>query len=120
MKELNSYAILICDEGNEIEYVKQLRKMNVINHIQSQYGRWGSTKKTTQNIPLDRIVEDPWFKDSQKSYFIQLVDFCAFALLRREQPIKDQMKYRIHTAFNILRPVLNIKANSKDAEGILR
>ena len=58
------------------------------------------TGAVTKNIPIDRIVEDIVFKDSAKSYFIQLADFCAYALRRRERPIPSRSKYGIHTVFN--------------------
>ena len=35
-----------------------------------------------KNTVIDRILEDPFFKNSEMSYFIQLADFCAYALLR--------------------------------------
>lgn len=40
----------------------------------------------TKNIPLERIIEDPVFKQSHQSYMIQLADCVAFSLLKREVP----------------------------------
>jgi hypothetical protein len=76
-------AILICDEGQQFEFTKRIRKMRVHNHISSSYGVW-EDGKSTKNITIDQFIEDPFFKDSRSSYFIQLVDFCAYALLRME------------------------------------
>lgn len=47
----------------------------------------------TRSIPVELILEDPVFKVSQRSYFIQLADFCAYALLRRERPLASKTKY---------------------------
>lgn len=116
----NSYAILFCDEGNNIEYTRLRRRMGVYNPIQSQYGVWKETGSASRNIPVNRILEDPVFKDSKQSYFIQLADFASFALLRQENQIASRNKYDIHTAFDLLEPILVTKAYSKDKRGIIR
>lgn len=115
-----SYAILICDKGKEIAYTKLVRRMYVYNPIPSQIGVWLDTGQSWKNIPLDRVVEDPFFKDSAQSYFVQLVDFSAYALLRRERPIPSKTKYGLDTAFNILSPILVREARRSDPEGIIR
>lgn len=85
-----SYAMLICDEGKESEYTRLVRKMGVFNPIPSRYGVWQDTGRATRNIPIDRIIEDPFFKNSERSYFIQLADFCAYALLRKEKHLASK------------------------------
>src|SRR5215510_8856836 len=84
------YTILICDEGQEVQFTRRLRKMRVHNPIPSDRGVWEDTGAVTKNIPVSRILEDPFFKDSSTSYFVQLVDFCAYALLRMEKPIPSR------------------------------
>ena len=73
-----------------------------------------------RNIPINRIVEDLIFKESQRSYFIQLADFCAFALLRQENPVPSRSKYGIDKAFATLEPILVREASTKDPLGIIR
>jgi hypothetical protein len=73
MQARKSNAILICDEGNEVEFRKRIRRMGVYNPIPSNQGTWGDTDEFTKNIPLDFIVEDPIFKKSHESHFIQMV-----------------------------------------------
>lgn len=113
------YAILICDEGKQAAYTKLRRRMGVYNPIPSMRGTWPSGSRT-QNITIDRIVEDPIFKDSRYSYFIQLVDFCAYALLRRTAPVESKTRYGLHVAFNILSGILVTEAVRSDPEGIIR
>ena len=60
---------------------------------------------------IDRILEDPFFKQSDQSYFIQLSDFCAYALLRQERPVESKTRYGLDQAFNLLEPI---------SEGIIR
>ena len=76
----------------------------------------------TKNIPVSRILEDPFFKDSSTSYFVQLVDFCAYALLRMEKPIPSRTKFGYDKMYEILRPVCVQECNRKDPRklGIIR
>ena len=120
MQAWDSHAILISDEGKEAAYTRLARKMHVYNPIPSQYGTWQGTKNTCKNIPIERIIEDPFFKDSQQSYLIQMADFCAYSLLRREKPLPSKTKYGLDEAFNLLKPILVTEASTRDPEGIIR
>ena len=94
LQEWNSYAIIICDEGKEAIHTELVRQM-----------------QNPENTEGNRILEDPFFKPSNQSYFIQLTDFCAYALLRKERPIESKTKYGLDKAFNLLIPI---------SEGIIR
>lgn len=120
MEAWGSHAILVIDEGSELEFTRLYRKMSVYNPIPSSHGVWKDTGEFTKNIPLDRIIEDPFFKDSRRSYFIQFVDFCAYALLRRENPVESKSRYGLDKAFNELNPILFTGASRRDPEGIIR
>jgi hypothetical protein len=115
-----SRFLVVCDQGKEVVYTRLARRMRVYSPIPSRYGTWSDAGSTTKSIPLDRMIEDPFFKDSKQSYFIQLVDMCCYALLRREYPIASRSRYDVHTAFSQLAPVLCREASGKDPEGILR
>ena len=115
----DSYAMLLWDEGKDAEHRKLTRRMRVMNPIPSRYGEWPEGT-VTKNIPMDRIIEDPLFKKSEQSYFIQLVDFCAFALLRAENPLASRSKYGLDKAFRRLHPICFRAANKRDPHGIVR
>lgn len=119
MQAWNSHAILICDEGKESYYTLLCRRMGVFNPIPSKYGQWPEGE-THRNIPIERIIEDPIFKNSKYSYLVQLADFCGYALLRRENPLPSKSKYGLHTAFNLLSPICVREANPRDPDGIIR
>lgn len=112
-------ALIISDRGKEGPYTKLIRRMGVFNHIPSQYGSWDGGKRT-KNIPTDRVIEDAIFKDSKSSHLVQMADLCAYALLRRERPLESKNRYGIQKAFDILSPVLNRNASTKDPDGIVR
>lgn len=120
MEEWNNHAMLICDEGKEAEYTRLVRKMSVYNPIPSRFGLWQDTGQPTKNITLSKIIEDPIFKESDKSYFVQMADFCAYGLLRREQHLASKNKYGIHQAFDELKKVAVRACNLRDPMGIIR
>mgnify|MGYP000417189624 CR=1 FL=1 len=120
MESWGSHAILICDSGKETNYTRLARKMQVFNPIPSKFGTWLDTGTGTKNIPIKRIIEDPFFKRSEQSYFIQLADFCAYALLRQERPIPSKTKYGLDKAFDLLDPILVREATVYDPRGIIR
>jgi hypothetical protein len=120
LQDWQTYGILICDEGNEATFTRLLRKLRRFNPIPSRRGVWRETGKPIKNIPIDRILEDPFFKRSYQSYFLQLVDFAAYALLRRERPLASKSKYGLDKAFANLKPILVLDANPKDPDGIIR
>ena len=121
---LNLYrarAFIIADEGREREITTAIRKMHLFNPIPSHYGEWAPGART-KNIPTVRIIEDPVFKQSHRSYFLQLADSVAFALLKREVPSTPSVKkYGIHEMFEeALRGVCFRDASPRDPLGIVR
>jgi hypothetical protein len=114
-KEKGAYLLLFCDQGQEAAFTRRIRKMRVHNPIPSRYGGWAPG---AGNIPLARFVEDPIFKDSEASYFVQLVDFCAYALLRMERPITSRTALGYDTAYNLLKPIAFKGANPNDPKGL--
>jgi len=120
MEAWDSRSILIIDEGYQPEYTRLTRKLHVFNPIPSSRGGWSDTGTPTKNIPIDRIIEDPFFKSSDQSYFIQLADFCSYSLLRRENPLASKTKYGLDRAFTGLTPILVSQASRHDPEGIIR
>lgn len=101
MQAWDSHAMLICDEGYETQFTRMMRKMAVFNYIPSKYGKWAGAG-AAKNIPIERIIEDPFFKPSDASFLIQFADFVAYALLKQERPTANSTKYGIGAAFNIM------------------
>ena len=121
LKKYRARAFIIADEGREKEITSAIRRMHVFNPIPSRYGQWAPGQRT-QNITTDRIIEDPVFKPSDRSYFLQLADFVAFALLKREvAPTPLVRRYRIYEMFETaLAHVCFRKASPGDPLGIVR
>jgi len=118
MEARDSYAIIVSDEGKEAEYTKLVRKMGAYNPIPSKFGTWDGGTATGKNIPISRVLEDPVFRQSDASYFIQMVDFCAYALLRKEVPLSRIPD--LSNDFALLDPICFKMANRSDPFGIIR
>jgi hypothetical protein len=119
MAEWKSNALIFNDEGKD--YTALIRRMAVYNPIRSQYGRWPDGNEF-KNIPTDRILEDIVFRKSHKSDFIQMADFCAYALFRSEYPIPSKAKYGLDSAFDLLHPICIKSAFRNDPKhlGVIR
>lgn len=119
LKAHDAFGVLVCDEGNEgklITMVRKMKKHNIIPDMVAVFGVGG-----TRNIPIDRIIEDPLFKASHASYFLQLADFLAFGLLRSETPHHNTHSY-VKNAFDLLdtKLVKNAFASDPKKKGIIR
>ncbi len=121
LKAYRARAFIIADEGREREITTAVRKMHVFNPVPSRYGEWASGSRT-QNIPTVRIIEDPVFKPSHRSHFLQLADFVAFALLKREvAPTPTVKKHKIDKMFDEALAVKCFRhASPRDPLGIVR
>lgn len=120
--ENRSYILRMVDEGKDVELRKVARRSAIYNMVGSQYGAWedGSPAK---NIPNDRLIEDPIFRSSERSYFLQLADFVAYALLKSETPPTPLVaRYRLNECYERLKPIIITKASNKDPRklGIVR
>lgn len=118
MKNNSCKAILFFDAGNEIDTKKMVRKMCVINGIPSKYGGWGNGD-LCKNIPLDSVVCDAQFADSEKDYFIQIADLIAYSLLCKYVPSKCVGRYALENAYDFLEPILLKQACRKNPLGIV-
>lgn len=91
-------AMIFADEGKEHQITRAFRKRAVFNPIPSAHGGW--PEGASKNIPIQRIIEDPIFKQSHQSFLIQLADCAAFALLKKETPLMAKTaKYGVPSFF---------------------
>jgi hypothetical protein len=119
MQEWKSRALVVCDEGKD--YTGLIRKMRRHNPIGSQFGVWRDGG-LTKNIVLNRIIEDVFFRKSHRSYFVQVADFAAYALLRSERPLASKSKYGLDKSFELLRKICLPECFRRDPRklGIIR
>ena len=124
----NDEAKLFFDEGNEKKIKTLTRKMRRYNPIPSLSPMgWGKEEMYTsqsgysyKNIPVVHILEDPDFRESSDSYFIQLADLVAYSIYRKEEPTEKFIKNDFVNDYKILEPVLVKQASRNDPYGIVR
>jgi hypothetical protein len=120
--DLNSQIMSIVDEGRAAELQRAARRSKIWNPVGSMFGAWGDGS-SFKNIPNDRLIEDPIFKQSHQSYFLQSADFIAYALLKSEAaPTPHVSKYELATAYSLLEPICVKRASARDPRklGIVR
>ncbi len=115
MAEWRSHAVIIHDEGKDYSHV--VRRMGIYNPVPSRYGKWPGGL-TYKNMPVERLVEDIVYRDSRNSPFIQMADFCAYALFRSEYPLASKTKYGLDKAFEVLAPICVAAASESDPRGL--
>ena len=117
-QEWGSYAVCVSDEGKD--YALLTRRMGAFNPIPSMFGGWKDG--LTKNIPLERLVDDFFYRQSHKSYFIQVVDFCVYGLLRSEKHLAAKNAIGIHKVFDLLEPICQKQCTNSDPRklGIVR
>jgi hypothetical protein len=114
LRKRGRWGIILFDRTREGEIRRLMRRLRIFNPIPSMYGAWPGGE-TTMNITTDRILRDPIFVDSHSDYLIQLADFAAFALLKREVPPTPLVsRYGLDKGFAVLDPVLNKAAHPRD------
>jgi len=74
-KTLDGEKYMIINDGQEDDkIIRQLRKLRAYNKLNTSYAG-------TVDIEIRSLIEDPLFKYSKNSYFLQYVDHIAYATL---------------------------------------
>ena len=106
------FGIVVNDEGYD-KMVRQLsRKMRVYNPIPSHYGGY-------YQAPVVKIIEDPFSRHSQYSYFVQLADMSAYLARLRHDHTPSQTKWGIHKLYKRIKPRYMLEASKKDNYGFV-
>ncbi len=109
-------GIILCDHTDDRKLLRLTRRMRRYNPVPSQPG-FGTAYR---NIPLNYVIEDPSFRDSGHSYFIQAVDLAAFLLYQHFAPSSYVRRKSAQNYFLRLEPILCKHASSTDLLGIVR
>ena len=109
-------GLLIADKTDEKKLTRLMRQMRQYNPIPNQPQRGSGFR----NLKVLRIVEDPVFRDSSHSFFIQACDLLTFLLYQRLSPSAYMKKKSANNYFGLLDAILCKQASSSDTEGIVR
>jgi Protein of unknown function (DUF3800) len=108
---------LILPDFSEVKKITNvLRKMRRYNPVSNQAAHGAGYR----NILITNLVEDPYFKDSRTSYFVQAADLAAFLTYQKLAPSCYIRSKAAANYFDRLKPVLCRVASSSDPDGIIR
>ncbi len=109
-------GVIIADSTDARKLVRIIRRMRRYNPVPSrpEYG------EGYRNILLQTVIEDPWFKDSAESFYIQAADLCAFLLYQHLAPNAYMKKKSGQNYLERLQPIFCTVASTTDPLGIVR
>jgi hypothetical protein len=110
----HEHGIILPDHTDNKKLTQLLRKMRHYNPVPSQI-----QNSSSRNLVLTRIAEDPNFRDSAHSYFVQATDLVAYLLQQMYEPNQYMKKKSGHNYFKRLDPVLCKVACNKNPLGIV-
>lgn len=110
------HGLVIPDRTDVKKLTRLARKMRRYNPIPNQQ----SFGQGYRNLTISHIVEDPYFKDSEHSFFVQACDLAAYLLYQEISPSSYMRRKGGHRYFTRLEPILCTHASSSDARGIVR
>jgi len=114
--DIDNCGILFPDNTDNKKLRRILRMMRRYNPVPNQ-PQWGVGYR---NMALRVIIEDPGFKDSVDSFFIQAADLAAFLLYQKHSPSGYMRKKAGHNYFERLDPILCRVACANDPQGVVR
>ncbi|MGL4511528.1 MAG: DUF3800 domain-containing protein [Lacipirellulaceae bacterium] len=109
-------GMILPDRTDDKKLTQLVRRMRAYNPISNQVG-FGLGSR---DLKLKLIIEDPVFRDSQHSYFVQACDTCAYLLRQHLAPNQYMRRHGGHNYFRLLSPVLCKVASTSDPLGIVR
>lgn len=115
-KNADDKGLIFPDRTDDKKLIRLLRKMRYFNPTPNRR-EFGPGYR---NVRVTYIIEDPSFKDSGLSYFIQAVDTVAFLLNQKLKPNAYMKKKKGDNYFDRLEPALCKVASTTDPLGIVR
>lgn len=108
-------GMLFPDNTDVKKLTALIRKMRYFNPIPNQQ----SFSAGYRNLTLQNTIEDPNFRDSSNSYFIQAADLVAYLLYQHYAPNAYMKKKQGNNYFLRLDPILCKVASSRNQYGIV-
>lgn len=106
-------------EENGMIFFDRANEKHVNTHVRKLLGT-GASGESIPGVRIGWVIEDPIFRISSDSMFIQSADVVAYTLKEKEFPQASRRKHQAHKIFD--RKLSNICYRSKiaDEDGIIR
>jgi len=108
----NDKGIIISDNTDGGKLTRLLRKMRKINYIPNNNSLYSGGSR---NMPLRNIIEDPILRDSQNSFFHQMVDVVAYFAKQYYTPNLYIKKKKAKEYYGRLNNVVNQNVTTKNS-----
>jgi Protein of unknown function (DUF3800) len=115
-KNADDKGMLFPDRTDDKKLMQLLRKMRNFNPIPNQVHLGAGYR----NLTLRAVIEDANFRDSEHSYFIQMVDVIAYLLFQSLRPSSYMKSESAQNYFSRLTPICCKVASPHDPLGIVR
>lgn len=112
----DDFGIVITDATAGKQLSLLVRRMAVVNYI-PHLPWWGTGSR---NVPIARLIEDPYGKNSANTLPVQMADVVAYCLHQRFAPNAYFRKQKAQFYFNRAKPVLNLLASRADPLGVVK
>ncbi|MHB1787782.1 MAG: DUF3800 domain-containing protein [Acidimicrobiales bacterium] len=113
----NEQGVLYPDHTDNKRLTQLLRKMRRHNYVPY---RGGGAGPTSRNLIVAKVIEDPSFRESSSSLFVQATDLAAFLLYQHLTPNAYMRRKGGRNYFARLHPILCKVASRDDPQGIVR
>ena len=113
------YAFLIFGQEPEDTVVRTYERLRSHNPVPVRVGACGDGWHT-HNLPIERIIGGPAFRDSGADCLLQVTGLVAQALLWREEPPVGVNSSEIAGVFAVLDRALNRRASRNNPQGVVR
>ena len=109
------HAFLIFGQEPDQIIVRTYERLRNYNPVPVRVGAGGDGWHT-RNLPIDRVIGGPTFRNSDTDCLLQLAGMTAYALLWREEPAAGVDS----GVFAVLDRALNRRASRTDPQGVVR
>ena len=111
---VNECGMIFPDGTDSVALTGLVRRMRRYNPIPSQHGPGYLAR------PIQHIIEDPNYRDSRHSYFVQACDVSAFLLYQHLAPNAYMKRKGAHNYYKRISPIYCRAASPRDPLGIVR
>ena len=113
------YALLIFGQEPDETVVRTYERLRSHNPVPVRVGACGDGWHT-RNLPIDRVIGGPLFRNPNVDCLLQMAGMAAHALLWREERAAGVDVEGIAHVFAVLDRALNRRASRHDPQGIVR
>jgi hypothetical protein len=110
LRKEQTKGMILFDRGNEHQ---------ITTHVRKLLGT-GAGSETVHGVRIGEVIEDPIFRVSADSMFIQSTDVIAYSYKEKEFPQASRQKHQAHKIFERKLSEICFRSNISGEDGIIR